>query len=598
MPALPPPKPVDFERPWKVAVWAVAALCICAAIYLIFLCTLSFSALRSMALSAVPPGYEDRFTAALYARIILGLRLLASTLFLLALALVIFAKPLSGFLLRVFRDVAKFAREIARRIAELRHDPLHLIAFTAVLLGAVVLRLAFLWEPIRKDEAYTFMYYACRPLYVALTYYTANNHLLNTLLMHLSTSLLGPSLWTARLPTFVAGVLLVPVTYAATRIYHGKNAALIAAALTTASSPLIEFSFNARGYGLGALFFVLMIVLVGLTREGVTEAWIFLPVTAALSMYSVPTMMYGVGGVYLYLLIGRWQLRRTIVSMLCTGLLTVICYAPVLATVGPSAITNNKWVIPVARNVWPDLFGRELISMWAYWNLDLPKLILFLIGLGVAAELLSPTTLRLPPAATLFCVVVIAGLMLPVQRLVPYRRTWLFLLPLVFACAGGGFELLFKRFRSPDVLAAILALGCAAWMGGTVLSAKSLRHSGIEANGGRSAEAVVLGMKEHILHGDQFICAHSFDSGLDFEMYIHRIPYHPSRSGDLLIVTPTGEPPTRTFALAEIPNDEIVSIRKIARYEDEDVYLGVRGPSLPFNPTGSTEMGEFKTSGR
>ena len=204
----------------------------------------------------------------------------------------------------------------------------------------------------------------------------------------------------------------------------------------------------------------------------------------------------------------------------------------------------------------------------------------------------------MPPLAVLFCVLGVAGVLLPLQRVVPFRRNWLFLLPLCFASAAVGWDLLIRKLRHSDLVSAVLALGLAAWMGGSVLAAKSLRHSGIEAAGGHSSEAIVVGMKGRLLHGDQFICSDSFDSPLDFEMYIHKIPYRPTPNGDLLIVTPDGDSPERTLQRAEIPRADVLSIRKIAQYGDEDVYLGVRGPKLPFEPYGSSEMGEFKTTSR
>ncbi len=552
-----------------------------------------------MALSAVPPGYEDRFTPALYLRIVFGLRLLAVALSAFSIALATLATRISRAVEQASREVGALGNELAVRARALRYDQLHFVAFLAVMFGAVVLRLAFLSEPIRKDESYTFMYSASRPFYVGLTYYTVNNHLLNTLLMHISTSLFGASVWTVRLPTLIVGVFLIPATYAMTGLYHGKNAALIAAALVSASSPLIEYSFNARGYSLGALFFLLMIVFVGLAQRRMGGAWILLPVSAALSLYAVPTMVYGVGGVFLYLLLGRSEISKVLFAGFCTGLLTVVLYAPVLATVGPSAITSNKWVLPVPRNLWVSEFGRELMSLWIYWNLDLPRVITILLGVGIVAGVVfSPKTLRLPPLAAFFCVAAVAGVLLPLQRVVPFRRNWLFLLPLCFASAAVGLDTLIRKLRHSDVISATLAILVTAWMGGTVLAAKSLRNSGIEAAGGHGSEAIVLGMKDRLLNGDQFVCSDSFDSPLDFEMYVHRIPYRPSAKGDLLIITPAGEPAERTLALAKVPRSEVLSIRKIAHYQDEDVYLGVRGPKLPFEPNGSAEMGEFKTAAR
>ncbi len=86
-----------------------------------------------------------------------------------------------------------------------------------MILWGIALRLRFFSEPVRYDEVYTFLHYASRPLFIGIAYYTVNNHLLNTLLMHISTALLGNAPWALRLPTLIAGILLMPVTYSAVR---------------------------------------------------------------------------------------------------------------------------------------------------------------------------------------------------------------------------------------------------------------------------------------------------------------------------------------------------------------------------------------------
>ena len=68
------------------------------------------------------------------------------------------------------------------------------LGVTAAALLAIGLRLAFLNQPMRYDEALTFNEFASRPLYYALSFYPdPNNHLLNTLLVHFTSATLGPS---------------------------------------------------------------------------------------------------------------------------------------------------------------------------------------------------------------------------------------------------------------------------------------------------------------------------------------------------------------------------------------------------------------------
>jgi len=69
-----------------------------------------------------------------------------------------------------------------------RRRSLDSIALLIIAAIGAVLRLALLDQPMRYDEAYTFIVYASQPLGQALVTYSApNNHLFHTLLVHLTT---------------------------------------------------------------------------------------------------------------------------------------------------------------------------------------------------------------------------------------------------------------------------------------------------------------------------------------------------------------------------------------------------------------------------
>src|SRR5204862_8224009 len=107
----------------------------------------------------------------------------------------------------------------------------------APVLLAVIVRGAFIGQPMRYDEALTFNEFASRPLYYGLSFYPdPNNHLLNTLLMYLAYVGLGNQPWVIRLPALLAGTLLVPSTYWLTRALPGSNGAAGLAALLVAAS--------------------------------------------------------------------------------------------------------------------------------------------------------------------------------------------------------------------------------------------------------------------------------------------------------------------------------------------------------------------------
>ena len=228
---------------------------------------------------------------------------------------------------------------------------------------------------MRYDEALTFNEFASRPLYYGLSFYPdPNNHLLNTLLMHIAFVAAGQPAVGAATARLLAGVLLVPATYWLARLLYGPSAAVLAAALVAASSYMVEYSTNARGYTLQALCFV-MLALVG--RGGARGdsllrcCW---RAGGALGAYAVPTMLYGV--------VDRRRLgcfdaahlaRGTLVaSGLVLGLVSILAVPAGADHLGPDKLAANRFVVPLALGGVPAELARLAGSTWAFWNRDVP----------------------------------------------------------------------------------------------------------------------------------------------------------------------------------------------------------------------------------
>ncbi len=322
-------------------------------------------------------------------------------------------------------------------------------------------------------------------------------------------------------------------------MFRGRNAGLLATALVSGSSALIEFSFNARGYMLTAVLFMASTTLICLIRRGVRGALVLLPCTVALMMYSVPTMLYAASGMFLCLLAIREKPSRVVAAGTATALITGFLYLPVLATVGPAAIIHNQWVVPIPRPSWGPALLREARSLWMYWALDMPVLISLLVAAGFVFAFFNRQTRRQTGPAIFASVAAAAVALMLLQSVVPPRRTFLFLLPLYFGVAAAAWSTGLRQMRRRDGFSAIAALLCAAVMGVMVLQRKSLedeRH--IEAVGIRSAEPVVVALRSALVAGDQFVCSRNEDGGLTYTMMRDHVHYHPLPGGDLLLLVP------------------------------------------------------------
>jgi len=119
----------------------------------------------------------------------------------------------------------------------------------AVTLLALVLRLVAIGSSLWLDEITPLLYYRDVTAWQVVTnYVSSNNHLLNTLLVKLTTSMFGEWEWAARLPAVLFGVATVPAIYWVARAMLPRRASLLVALVLAVSYHHIFFSQNARGY--------------------------------------------------------------------------------------------------------------------------------------------------------------------------------------------------------------------------------------------------------------------------------------------------------------------------------------------------------------
>ncbi len=141
--------------------------------------------------------------------------------------------------------------------ADLRSESAFYLVAAVTLLG-LILRIAGLNSDLWLDEITPILDYKhMTALEVIGTYFSSNNHLLNTLLMKASMAIFGEREWAVRLPAALFGAATVPVTYWVARLALTRLASLGAALLLAVSYHHIFFSQNARGYTAFLLFSLL-----------------------------------------------------------------------------------------------------------------------------------------------------------------------------------------------------------------------------------------------------------------------------------------------------------------------------------------------------
>ena len=489
-------------------------------------------------------GHADNFTPALFSSLVFKFRLFASLLLVAAAALLAGRRKAARWIERRLDELHRFWADAAgaARAAARADGPVHRALLLTVLAVGTGLRLRYLLQPMRYDESATFLEYASRPFYFALSNYSApNNHLFHTALVRVAYLTFGNEPWAIRIPALVAGVLLIPAAYLAGRMLYNRDAGLLAAGLVASSSILVEYSTNARGYSMLALVFLVLLALGAyLARGGEPGGWQLFAVAGALGFYTIPVMLYPFGIICLWLL---WStlagdfaggkasgLRRLFTTVAATALLVLILYAPVFTVSGVQAVTGNQYVVSRAWSYFAAGLWTSARALWLQWNRDVPTLLAVALALGAVFATLFHRKLsgyRIPP--------MLAALAWPVpvlllQRVVPFERVWLFFLPLYLVTASAGIQSCLSwaagrlggaRFRTAATAAA--ALGAAVWISGRVLGSESVLRS-TETGTLRDAEEIALILKGRLRDGDRVVAAVPSSYSLAYYFVKHDVP--------------------------------------------------------------------------
>lgn len=383
---------------------------------------------------------------------------------------------LAGLALAIAAVLAKFRHHAARWITDAqivarecfpaagRDTP----TVCGLLVVGAMLRIVLLDRPMGFDEADTFNFFATRSYFNSLTDYTApNNHVLHTLLVRTTHLLFGSAPWVIRLPAFLAGLLVLPFTYAVARRIAGRATALLALALAGAHPALLIYSTNARGYSLVTAAALLCVLLtLTLRKRRSPAAWMAFAVVGIAGMFTVPTMLYALAGTAVFGIVSaKPQRRGTLVlefAMAAVGIAAAAAalYAPAALRTGPAAILANRYVAPIDTQAWIARATSLAVELWQTWTSHIP----FPIALVLAAAFLAGLAHR--RSRTLFASLATMCLALMLaQRAVPYARVLVFLAPFASLVTAAGLAHVRARWTnrlSPAALAVILALSAAA----------------------------------------------------------------------------------------------------------------------------------------
>jgi hypothetical protein len=314
--------------------------------------------------------------------------------------------------------------------------PLILIIFTSL-----IIKFYYSYTfPIEGDEAATFFGFTKIGLLSSISFYPApNNHVLNSILTNFTYFLPFNSTINLRIPSVIISSISTFFFYYSFNKFFNKNISFFLTILFTFSYPVIFYGFSARGYSLIILSFIIIfyctiqiIIKPILYKKYLRIFFVF----SIIGFYSIPIFLYPflICILYLFIYFFRFKLIKQIVFLikLCTLNIfaVLVIYSPIIIVSGLNSLIKNDFVKPINRiDVIKSLYDHFNQTVNFIFAFDIKYLIIFLFFSFIFLfKKITPQIFYF-----LFFIFCITPLIIIVHSVIPFNRTWIFLIiPILF----------------------------------------------------------------------------------------------------------------------------------------------------------------------
>jgi hypothetical protein len=168
-------------------------------------------------------------------------------------------------------------------------------------------------------------------------------------------------------------------------------------------------------------------------------------------------------------------------------------------------------------------------SLVGFWTRDVPVALQWLLLLGFVGSVVFARRLSIVRVPLIVAVVSWLVAVMLVQRVVPYERVWLFLLPLYLAMAiAGGVGLVSwlapRTARYTSSIATGLAVAAVLLLGAIGLTTQSVYYSE-ETGTLRDAEAITMLLRERLQPGDKVLATETSEAPLYYYFRRSSMPF-------------------------------------------------------------------------
>lgn len=304
------------------------------------------------------------------------------------------------------------------------------------------LRIYKLDASLHLDEIRTVIYFAEKPISYIMTHYPiANNHILHSILVHISMALFGESEVAIRLPAFLLGVLSIPLIYKVGKELFDERVGLVSAFLLSISTYHIWWSQQARGY-IGLVFFSLLSLLFFLKaiKSDKNRYWLGFIFATALNVYTVVAGLVVLCVQALFVLcVSRGSLRKLSKKLIFSIGISLLIILLIYSLVLPEMVSEKARL----ATVWPPppklspsflrlVFLQFSLGIGNYDNIGLCTFLFFFV-LGIIVSIK-----RQRKSALLAILWVTFPLVALVYFVPPWPRLFIFILPVYLIVISKG----------------------------------------------------------------------------------------------------------------------------------------------------------------
>ncbi|MBO9699156.1 MAG: hypothetical protein J7604_03045 [Sporocytophaga sp.] len=338
----------------------------------------------------------------------------------------------------------RFAALVKKEFSHLKRE--EVIAFSLITLLSLLLKLWYFFKiPFLVDEAFSYVYFVSKGFPVTASYYPApNNHILSNLLSCIVQLFTDNALLVMRLPSFILSIFLGGLLFLFYKKQFSFFTAITAYLFYSLSFEMNFYAVQGRGYLLLTLcVFILTIICFKYTiTQKSPYIWIFILISIA-GFYTIPTFLYPFVASMIFLHF-YFILNKNINPLFkiyaasCAVLIGVLLlYAPVFLVSGVSSVVSNSWVKPLQLSNWikeiPSYLGDS--TNWLL-NLEMGG------GLLLMFIMICNIFIHTQRSARVFQLLSIVHLLSPVlligvQRVLPFFRIWIYLIPVISYWIGG-----------------------------------------------------------------------------------------------------------------------------------------------------------------